>query len=327
VGKRLRYGAVGERRGGYAFSAPPRTPPRAIGGDLYHYLLTISWPAVLTLIVGLFGVINTLFAIAYMLVGGIAHAHPGSFADAFFFSVQTMATVGYGRMAPVSLAANVLVAIEVLSGLLALAVITGLVFARISRPTARVRFSRVAVISPRDGVPSLVFRMANERASRIVEAQAHVILARQETTAEGESVRRFHDLALVRDRNPLFSLSWSVIHPITALSPLYGETRESLNAARAQIVVSLTGLDESFLQTVHARHIWDIEEIAWNARFVDILQETPDGVVIDYSRFDEVVPADTREPGRERGAGVASEKDNAVVADVPADAPAGRRNR
>lgn len=333
MAKRLRYGAKGERRGGRAFDALPPTAPRAIAGDLYHHLLTISWPAVLALIVGLFGVINTLFAFAYMLTGGVAHERPGSFADGFFFSVQTMATVGYGTMAPVSTAANVLVAIEVLSGLLALAIITGLVFARISRPTARVRFSRVAVISTRDGVPSLMFRMANERANRIVEAQAHVILARQETTAEGESVRRFHDLALARDRNPLFSLSWSVIHPITALSPLYGETRESLGAARAQIVVSLTGLDESSLQTVHARYIWDAEEIAWNARFVDILQETPDGAMIDYSHFDEVVRADTREGGQAPAVssaatseGDATKKDDIGAAGAPADAPAGGKS-
>lgn len=290
-------------------------------GDLYHHLISVPWPALLAIIVSLFGLINSLFAIAYMLAGGIAHARPGSFADAFFFSVQTMATVGYGTMAPVSMAANVLVAIEVLSGLLSLAVITGLVFARISRPTARVRFSRKAVIAPRDGVPSLMFRMANERANRIVEATAHVILSRQETTLEGESVRRFHDLALARDRNALFSLSWSVIHPITALSPLYGETPESLSAARAQIVVSLTGLDESFLQTVHARYIWDAEEIAWNARFVDILQETPDGVTIDYAHFDEVVAVEASEAGVARRDGAAAEEDKAAAGEQ-AGAPA-----
>lgn len=319
MAKRLRYGAKGERHSGRSFGALPATAPRAIGGDLYHHLLTISWPAVLALIVGLFGLINTLFAVAYMLSGGIAHERPGSFADAFFFSVQTMATVGYGTMAPVSTTANVLVAIEVLSGLLALAIITGLVFARISRPTARVRFSRVMVISMRDGVPSLMFRMANERANRIVEAQAHVILARQEKTLEGESVRRFHDLDLARARNPLFSLSWSVIHPITALSPLYGETRESLSAARAQIVVSLTGLDESSLQTVHVRYVWDAEEIAWNSRFVDILSETPGGVTINYSRFDDVVRADTDRAGEAGRDGMAPEDD---AANVPADAKA-----
>jgi inward rectifier potassium channel len=291
MGKRLRYGAVGEPRTGRVV-ATPLTSPRPVLGDLYHRLLTSSWPALLLMIVGLFVVTNSLFALGYLLDGGVAHARPGSFADAFFFSVQTMATIGYGTMAPDSTLANLLVCVEAFSGLLALAIVTGLVFSRFSRPTARVRFSRVAVISRRDGVPSLMFRMANERANRIVEAQAHVVLARQETTAEGESVRRFHDLALARGRNALFSLSWTVIHPITAQSPLFSETPESLNAARAQIVASLTGLDESFLQTVHARYVWDAEEIAWNARFVDILQETPDGVMIDYSRFDDVVAAE-----------------------------------
>lgn len=272
-------------------SGTPVSAASPLLGDLYHRLLTCSWPALLALVVALFALANALFALAYMLDGGIAHARPGSFADAFFFSVQTMATIGYGTMAPVSTFANAVVCVEALSGLLALAIVTGLVFARFSRPTARVRFSRVAVISRRDGVPSLMFRMANERANRIVEAQAHVVLARQETTAEGESVRRFHDLALARDRNALFSLSWTVIHPITERSPLFGETAESLAAARAQIVASLTGLDESFLQMVHARYIWDAEEIVWDARFVDILQQAADGVMIDYSRFDEVAAA------------------------------------
>ncbi len=291
MAKRLRYGALYDRHGSRV-SGTSAGAAHPLLGDLYHRLLTCSWPALLALIVGLFVAANCLFALIYMLDGGIAHAHPGSFADAFFFSVQTMATIGYGTMAPASTLANVVVCFEALSGLLALAIVTGLVFARFSRPTARVRFSRVAVISRRDGVPSLMFRMANERANRIVEAEAHVVLARQETTAEGESVRRFHDLTLARGRNALFSLSWTVIHPITEHSPLFRETPQSLSAARAQIVASLTGLDESFLQTVHARYIWDAEEIVWNARFVDILEGTPDGVMIDYSRFDEVAAVD-----------------------------------
>lgn len=291
MAKRLRYGALYDRHGGRVSGTPAATAHPLLG-DLYHRLLTSSWPALLLLVVGVFVTANGLFALVYMLDGGIAHARPGSFIDAFFFSVQTMATIGYGTMAPASTFANVLVCVEALSGLLALAIITGLVFARFSRPTARVRFSRVAAVSRRDRVPSLMFRMANERANRIVEAEVHVVLARQETTAEGESVRRFHDLALARGRNALFSLSWTVIHPITEQSALFGETPQSLSAARAQIVASLTGLDESFLQTVHARYIWDAEEIVWNARFVDILEETPDGVLIDYSRFDDVVAAD-----------------------------------
>jgi inward rectifier potassium channel len=270
-------------------SGGPAQPPVS---DLYFYLTTVSWPKLLLIIVGLFGFINCLFAIGYMIDGGVANARPGSFADAFFFSVQTMATIGYGVMAPHSFVSNMMVSVEALSGLTSLAVVTGLIFARFSRPTARVRFSRVVAISPRDGVPSLMFRAVNQRSNRIVEAQIHAVFSRWETTREGESMRRFYDLHLARSRNALFSLSWTVIHPIVEDSPLFGETAASLSASRALIVVSLVGLDESFLQNVHVRYVWNADEIAWGMRFVDILQELPDGSFsIDYSRFDEVVPA------------------------------------
>lgn len=266
--------------------------PRAQLTDLYFFLTTISWPVLLLVIIGLFALINCLFALSYMLDDGVANARPGSFADAFFFSVQTMATIGYGTMAPRSFVSNILVSIEALSGLTSLAVVTGLVFARFSRPTARVRFSRVAAISSRDGVPSLMFRAVNQRSNRIVEAQIHVVLSRWETTREGETMRRFYDLALSRGRNALFSLSWTVIHPIVEGSPLLGETAASLKASRSMIIASLVGMDESFLQNVHVRYVWVADEIVWGMRFADVLHELPDGTfLIDYSLFDEVVPA------------------------------------
>ncbi len=278
---------------GWRLKRIPLPGKRVVVRDLYYHLTTISWPVLALAVVAAFAAINALFALAYEVDGGIANAHPGSFADAFFFSVQTMATIGYGTMAPRSTLANVLVCVEALSGLTALAVITGLVFARFSRPTARVRFSRVAVVSRRDGVPSLMFRVVNERANRIVDAQVQLVLGRRERTAEGESVRRFHDLALSRGRNPLFSLSWTVIHPITPNSPFHGETAESLRNSLGLVIVSLTGLDESFLQTVHARYAYGPEEIVWGARFADVLTEMPGGAfAIDYSRFDEIAAAD-----------------------------------
>jgi inward rectifier potassium channel len=259
--------------------------------DLYHHLLTASWPALLMTIAAAFAAVNAIFAVIYMLDRGIENARPGSFADAFFFSVQTMATIGYGKLAPDTTLANILMTVEALTGLLGLAMVTGLVFAKFSRPTARVRFSRVAVISRRDGVPSLMFRMANVRGNRIVDATVHVVLARQEKTMEGEEVRRFFDLALQRYRNSIFSYSWTAIHPITETSPLHGQTRQSLERAGAEIIVSMTGLDESFGQTVHARHSYRPRDIEWGARLADILERTPQGLVIDYSHFDDTVPA------------------------------------
>ena len=263
-------------------------------GDLYHFLLVSSWPRLVVLLATAYIVANAMFALAYLLEGhSLEHADAGSFSDAFFFSVQTMATIGYGYIIPRTLFANLLVTVEALVGLLGLAVVTGLVFAKFSRPTARVLFSRVAVVTPRDGVPSLMFRMANQRGNQIVEARIHVVLALTETTAEGEVIRRLLDLEMARAQNALFALSWTAIHPITAGSPLYRATRESLAAEEAEVIVSLTGLDESFAQTVHARHSYTATDIIWGARFVDILSRAPDGRRrIDYTHFHDVVHGD-----------------------------------
>jgi len=279
-------------------SAEPLQPSATILGledsrlsDLYHFLLTESWPTLLAGIVLIFAAMNAIFAVIYMLDRGIENARPGSFGDAFFFSVQTMATIGYGKMSPESLLANIMVAIEALTGLVGLAMVTGLVFAKFSRPTARVRFSRVAIVSNRDGIPSLQFRMANMRANRIVDASARVVFARQEKTLEGEEMRRFYDLRLQRDRNALFVYSWTAIHPITDDSPLNGVTSEAMESASAEIIVSVTGLDETFAQTVHARYSYRARDILMGQRFVDILERGPGGTLsIDYTHFDDVTP-------------------------------------
>jgi inward rectifier potassium channel len=269
--------------------------PRRVLGDLYHALLNAHWSVLLAIFVTYYLVANTLFALAYLAGGDdLANARPGSFEDAFFFSVQTLATIGYGAFAPKTRYANVLVAVEALVGVLSFAIAAGLFFAKFSRPTARVVFSRVAVITPRDGVPSLMLRMANERANQVVEAQVQVSLIRSERTAEGEQVRRFYDLELVRTRTPIFLLSWTVVHPITATSPLYGITPESLAEGEGEVVVSVAGVDETFSQTIRARYSYLPEEIVWGARFVDIMSTLPDGRRrIDYGRFHDVVAETT----------------------------------
>ncbi len=257
--------------------------------DLYHYLVTASWPALIGLIAAAFTVANLVFALGYYLDQGIENARSGSFADMFFFSVQTMATIGYGKMEPVTLFSNILVSIEALTGLLALALMTGLVFSKFSRPTARVRFSRYVVISPYDGTNSLMIRAANMRANRIVEANIHVVLARQETTVEGDSIRRLHDLTMTRSRSAMFALSWTAVHRIVEGSPLFGQTRESMADCQPELIVSITGLDESFSQNVHARYTYELDEIQWDARFADVLVFHPDGSrSVDYTRFDDI---------------------------------------
>ncbi|MDO8433239.1 MAG: ion channel [Candidatus Binatus sp.] len=265
--------------------------------DLYHYLLTAPWPELIAFVALFFVAANLVFATGYYLDGGIENTHSGSFLDMFFFSIQTMATIGYGKMAPISLFCNVLVSIEALFGLLGLAMVTGLVFSKFSRPTARVRFSSCAIVAPREGVPSLMFRMANLRNNRIVEGEIHVVVARQENTLEGESVRRFHDLAMSRSRSALFQLTWTAIHPIVENSPLHGHTRESLARCEGEILVSLIGFDETFSQTVHARHSYRFDQIEWGVRFLDVLKRQPDGrLKVDYAHFDEVEPLQSGKP-------------------------------
>jgi inward rectifier potassium channel len=259
--------------------------------DFYHRLLTMPWWMLFLLLAIAYVTFNLVFAGLFMLQDdSIADARRGSFVDAFFFSVQTMATIGYGEMRPATFYANVLVTIEVLLGMTGLAVASGLVFARFSRPTARVMFSKVAVIVTHDGVPSMMFRAANQRRNQILEAQVTVMLLRDEISSEGVEMRRFHDMAVSRPRTPMFALTWTVIHPIDESSPLFGESRESLLRSHAQIIVSIVGIDETFSQTVHARHAYDAAEIHWNRRFADILGRTEDGQrSIDYRRFHDTV--------------------------------------
>ena len=260
--------------------------------DLYHHMLTCSWPVLLLQIAAVFFLANALFALAYLIDGGIENARPGSFSDVYFFSVETMATIGYGKMSPVTFLSHIVMSLEALTGLMAVALVTGLVFAKFSRPTARIRFSHVAVVSLRDGVSSLMFRLANVRANQIVEAQIHVVFSRMETTAEGDQMRRFSDLALTRDRNAIFAYSWTVTHPIVPGSPLYGATAESLRTSRAWIVASVTGLDDVFSQTVYARMYYGNDQIMWGARLSDIMVTTPDGgFALDFDKFDDFEPA------------------------------------
>ncbi len=288
VNRKQRFDIVSNRR----FDVVRKGIPHSKWRDPYHLLLTLNWSWFIGLTAASYIVANALFALLYLAGGDcIQNARPGYFSDAFFFSVQTMASIGYGAMYPKTDYANVLVTIEALVGLMGLAMGTGLMFARFSRPTARVLFSGVAIIAPLNGVPTLMFRAANERRNQILEAQMGVSLLRNEVTAEGESMRRFYDLKLLRSQTRNFSLTWTVMHQIDESSPLYGETPESLAETETDIVITLTGLDETVSQTVHARHYYMTEEILWNMRFVDILSRKPDGRrMIDYTRFHDVTP-------------------------------------
>ena len=261
-------------------------------GDLYHLLLTLSWPKLIGLLGLSYLALNALFALAFLAGGdGIVNAQPGSFSDAFFFSVQTMASIGYGAMYPKSLYANWIVTIESMLGLFWLTITSGLMFARFSRPTARVIFSQAAVISLRDGVPTLMFRAANQRSNQILEAQMQLTILKNVTSLEGEFMRRFFDMKLERSRTSIFALTWTAMHPIDLESPLYGMTPEDLLEVEAELVVTLTGTDATFSQTIHARHSYLPAELFWNMRLSDILTRAADGRrAINYHKFHEIEP-------------------------------------
>jgi inward rectifier potassium channel len=265
---------------------------RVIWQDLYHQWLNASWRRVMVVVLGLYLGINTLFASAYLIVGdGIENARKGSFSDAFFFSVQTFATIGYGKMVPISLAANIVVTMEALCGLLGAAMITGLMFAKFSRPTARVLWSRIMTVAPHDGVPALMFRLANERQNQIVEATVRLLMVRVETTKEGMRVRRVIDLPLQRSQSGVFALSWLAIHRITKESPLYGATLAQLRADGVQFAAQVSGIDETFAQTVNARAAWSVDELRLNEQFEDILRTGEDGSWrMEYGRFHSTRP-------------------------------------
>jgi inward rectifier potassium channel len=262
--------------------------------DVYHGLISRSWWRLLALVGAVYIVANLLFATLYRLGGAcVTGAH--SFADFFFFSVQTMSTIGYGTMSPQSTYAHLLVTLQAFAGTLFVALVTGLVFAKFSRPTARVLWSRNVVVFERGGKRYLQFRMANERANQIVEAQLRLALARNEVTPDGERQRRFYDLKLQRDRNVIFVLSWTGVHEIDPSSPLYGLTIEEMQAQTLQLICSLIGIDETFSQQVHSRHFYVAGDIVFDKRFADILGTSEDGTrFVDYSRWNELVPMGTR---------------------------------
>jgi inward rectifier potassium channel len=255
--------------------------------DLYHFLIVTSWPRLLGTFAVFYVLLNALFALGYWLdPGGVENEL--TYLDAFFFSVQTMATIGYGRMAPTSVLSNVLVTIEALLGMLGISMSTGLMFAKFSRPRARVMFSQNALVSVREGKRSLLVRLANARRTGLVEASLHLVLTRDETTAEGERMRRFHPLPLVRSETVSFNLSWTAVHVIDESSPLFGLTAESLAQSNSEIVASLVGLDEVTRDTAHVRHVWTHHEVLFDKRFVDMLEILPDRRVIDFGKFHQV---------------------------------------
>jgi inward rectifier potassium channel len=262
--------------------------------NLYHSLLTISWPRFHALVVLTYFAANVAFALGYLacgphaIDGSTATTFGGRFADAFFFSVQTMGTVGYGRLSPMGLAANLLVTLETLAGLLGLALATGLLFARFSRPQARILFSERAVIAPYRGGRAFEFRIANQRSSELIDIHATVVFTRMETS-HGRRSRKYHNLKLERDHVMFFPLHWVIVHPIGADSPLAETDAKALHESEAEFLVLLTATDETFSQVVHARSSYKPHEIEWDAKYSDMFHDASNGSLrADLSRLHDV---------------------------------------
>lgn len=259
--------------------------------DLYYRSLTLNWWQFILMSALVYLAANVIFAGLYLIQpGSILNARPGSFADAFFFSVETFATVGYGVLSPATTYANWVMTLETLVGLMMVALTTGLLFARVSRPTARVLFSEVAVIGQHNGQPCLMIRLGNQRLSQIVDARVSVTILRNEITTEGRFIRRFHDLKLLRERTPVFALSFTAMHIIDKSSPLFGLDAAEMARSEVEVLVTVTGLDETMGQVVHARSSYTADEIRFGHRYADVFGSTADGRrAIDYRRFHDTV--------------------------------------
>lgn len=259
----------------------------------YHHLITISWPNFFVLFVAAYTGINALFGIGYVLCGpdaltGNAGAVTNPFLRGFFFSVQTFSTVGYGGISPSSLSANILVAVESMFALLGFALGAGILFARFSRPTARIVFSRNAIIAPYQDKTAFEFRIANQRKNQIIDLEAKVLFSRFERE-DGTLIRRFYPLQLERQKVVFFPLSWTIVHPIDEMSPLYGKTDQDLRESHAEFLILLTGVDEIFSQSVHTRSSYKADELVWNARFSDVfvIPKGDEPLKIDIGRISE----------------------------------------
>ena len=268
---------------------------RHLWQDLYHLCLTARWPMFFAALAIGFLLLNVVFASLYLLgEQPIANLAPTGFRGAFFFSVETLATVGYGDMHPQTVYAHTISTIEIFTGMVSVALMTGVVFARFSRPKALIMFADNPVIGPMNGKPTLMIRTANGRQNFIVDAWAKLRLSRNEVTIEGMRLRRVHDLQLVRSEQPLFVLGWTLMHVIDESSPLFKESAESLEQSDGGLILSVQGLDESTAQSMQARNSYSHRDIRWNHRYMDIFHVDGEGRNhIDYNKFHEIVALDS----------------------------------
>ena len=279
------------QRGGYTIWV--NGAERARLRDAYHIYLRVPWGYALGAIAGGFFAINVIFAVIFMIVGGVDGVDRGSFFDALMFSVETLGTIGYGVMHPTSAGANIVVIIESITGIVTVALITGLVFSKFSRATARVAFSTNAVICRHDGKPTLMFRCGNERSNTIVEAKMHVVLSVTSTDDRGQPFYRLHDLKLIRDRMGGMRRGWAVMHVIDETSPLHGLSQQDIIDRECELECAMTGFDDVTLQTVYAIHAYNEKQILMGRRLADTLTIFEGGdLMFDISKFHDTLPED-----------------------------------
>lgn len=260
--------------------------------DTYHWILSLSWPWFVAFLLGVYLLINLLFATAYTFGGAcIGEMTPGSFPEAFFFSIETLATVGYGHMYPATVYGHVVVTLQIMTGMFWLAVITGLIFVRFSRPTARIYFSDAATIGRFDGQQCLAFRVANLRHTSMVEAEFRMVYSRDEITREGQEVRRFYELQLFPDRMITFPAALIIRHIIDETSPLHGVTKEMLEASDAFFLTSIVSIETVIPASVQSVHDYSVGDIRFGECFVDVYEEDELGRLrVDYGRLHETEP-------------------------------------
>jgi len=260
--------------------------------DLYHRALTVYWPVFFGTAAAIFVVLNAIFAFFFWLgkepIANVAKDLPLSL---FYFSIETLATVGYGDMHPQTNYGHLVATVEIFTGMCLLAVMTGLIFARFSRPRARFLFAEHPVVAVHQRQPTLMIRFANARNNTVSQATARLWLLRLETTIEGHQMRRYHELLLDRREHPMFGLSWTIFHTIDELSPLYRMTAQDFTATDASLILNVSGVDDNSAQQLYARWIYSHHDVRWSHRYKDIASVSPEGrMTIDYSLFHEVTP-------------------------------------
>jgi inward rectifier potassium channel len=255
--------------------------------DISHRCMTASWPAFIAGAALVFVVFNAIFASFYWIGRQpISNVPGGAYIDYLYFSIETLSTAGYGDMHPQTHYGHFIATVELFTGIFSMSLMTGLIFARFSRPNARLLFVDNPVISIHEGKPTLMVRLANERDNIISNATARLWLFKNERSMEGQPLRRFYELALTRNESPALALSWTLFHTIDEASPLYGLTPDDLNASKVSLVVVVTGYDMVAAQTVHARKSYNHPDIRHGHRYADVIGITEDGrVKIDYGRF------------------------------------------